>query len=85
MGHSLGEVVAACVAGVFSVADGLKLVIERGRLMGSVPETGRMVAVYKKQGLDELLEPYLEVGERDSQRYGSGFGAKIHIHGHGAG
>ncbi|KJK44793.1 hypothetical protein UK23_28345 [Lentzea aerocolonigenes] len=44
-GHSLGEYAAACVAGVFSVEEGLELVCARGRAFAAVPGSGRMVAV----------------------------------------
>ena len=46
LGHSVGEIAAACVAGVMTMETGLRLATERGRLMQAVPSRdGVMVAV----------------------------------------
>ena len=48
IGHSIGEYVCACIAGVMTAEDGLYLVYERGRLIETLPE-GAMLTIMLNQ------------------------------------
>jgi acyl transferase domain-containing protein/acyl carrier protein len=61
VGHSIGEYVAACLAGVMGVKDALSVVAMRGRLMESM-EGGSMLAVsLPESALQPLLNPRLSL------------------------
>lgn len=58
-GHGIGEYVAACVAGVFSVKDALKMLVARNQLATDLCEQGAMATLFSEQSsVVALMEEY---------------------------
>jgi phthiocerol/phenolphthiocerol synthesis type-I polyketide synthase E len=67
IGHSIGEYVAACLAGVFSLPDALKIVATRGRLMQAMPPGVMLAVPLPEDEVRPLAEGLLEIGAVNSQ------------------
>ena len=62
MGHSVGEIVAATHAGLFSFADGLRLIDLRGEIMDEMKE-GSMCTVFAKADfVEDFVEKWADLG-----------------------
>ncbi|MDZ5443027.1 beta-ketoacyl synthase N-terminal-like domain-containing protein [Micromonospora sp. 4G57] len=67
-GHSLGEYVAACLAGVFTLEDALATVAVRGRLMQAQPPGSMLSVTLPADEVEKLLPPTVSVAAANAPR-----------------
>jgi acyl transferase domain-containing protein/aryl carrier-like protein len=68
LGHSVGEYVAACLAGVFSLEDALNLVAVRGRLMHGCARGGMLAVAASEEEVQRYLKTGLELAAINGSR-----------------
>lgn len=71
IGHSIGEYVAACVAGVFTWEEGLQIVVSRAKLMESMPKGGMLSVMASASQIEPLLQlsPNISLAAENSSDY----------------
>ncbi|EGT30644.1 hypothetical protein CAEBREN_18080 [Caenorhabditis brenneri] len=57
LGHSVGELVAGVLAGIMSIEDGLRLIVERGKAMENIAGLGALLAV-QREIADDVLRKF---------------------------
>ncbi|MBD2704307.1 amino acid adenylation domain-containing protein [Spirosoma sp. BT702] len=67
-GHSIGEFVAAHLAGVFSLADALTLIVARGRMVSGLPRGSMLSVRMEAQKVEAMLPESLSMAAINSQR-----------------
>ncbi len=61
VGHSMGEYVAACIAGVFSLEDALRLIAVRATLVNELPEAIMVAVMQTEEELRAMLPPEVHI------------------------
>ena len=68
VGHSIGEYTAACISGVFSLQDAMRLVVKRGELMQTLPQGSMMALIVEPEALEGLLPDDVAIAAVNSAR-----------------
>ena len=67
IGHSFGEYAAACIAGVFSLEDAIRILIERGKLYSEIPEGAMLSVSADREKIETLLENGITVSAENGR------------------
>ena len=68
IGHSIGEFAAACLAGIFSLEDAVKLVAHRGRMMQDLPEGSMLSVRAPEEEVARRLSPACSIAANNGPR-----------------